>query len=180
MQLRSQVILTERLRLIAITPEMLDYEAASPQNLAPLLHVRIPAEWPDANWEPHVFVLIKQQYVDFPHTLGWHRYVVLAGDDPVLIGAVGAFPKPGDVAEIGYAILKPWQGSGYATEAARAVIHQVFADGAHSVIAHTYPSLPESIRVMEKCGLHYESPGEEEGSLRYRHNKPDESVPPQR
>ena len=172
----SQDILAAHLRLISITSEMLDAEAALPQNLAPLLQVRVPAEWPDANWEPHVFALIKQQYMEYPQTLGWHRYVTLAGDDAVLIGAVGAFPKPGQVAEIGYAILKPWQGNGYATEAARAIIEQVFADGAQSVIAHTYPHLPESIRVMEKSGLQYEAPGEEEGSLRYRYRRPDLSI----
>jgi ribosomal-protein-alanine N-acetyltransferase len=154
--------------LITITPEMLDAEAASPQCLASLLQIRVPAEWPDSNWEPHVFTLIKQQYAEHPHTLGWHRYVVLAGKAPVLIGAAGAFPKPWQVAEIGYAILRPWQGNGYATEASNAVIEQVFADGALSVVAHTYPHLPESIRVMERCGLQYESPGEEEGSVRYR------------
>ena len=174
--MKSQDILTARLRLIPISSELLDAEAASPQNLVPLLQVRVPAEWPDANWEPHVFTFIKHQYVEHPDTFGWHRYVVLRGDDAALIGAVGAFPKPGRVAEIGYAILKPWQRNGYATEAARAVIQQVFADGAQSVVAHTYPHLPESIRVMEKCGLRYESPGEEEGSVRYRRGRSSLSV----
>lgn len=91
-------ILTARLRLITITPAMLDAESALPQSLAALLQLRVPAEWPDANWEPHVFTFIKQQYVEHPHTLGWHRYVALTGDDPVLIGAVGAFPMPDQVA----------------------------------------------------------------------------------
>lgn len=165
-------ILTARLRLITITPEMLDAESVLPQRLEPLLQLRVPAEWPDANWEPHVFTFIKHQYVEHPHTLGWHRYVALAGDDPVLIGAVGAFPMPDQVAEIGYAILEPWQGSGYATEAARAVIQQVISDGAQSVIAHTFPHMRNSIRVMEKCGLEYQSPGEETGTVRYRLIRP--------
>ena len=161
-------ILTSRLRLVSITPQMLDAEAEAPQKLEALLHVSIPERWPDPNWEPHVFALIKDQYLEHPHTVGWHRYIVLAAASPILIGAVGAFPKPGRVAEIGYAILPPWQGHGYATEAARALVSLVFADGTQSVIAHTFPQSSESIRVMEKCGLTYEGSGEEEGSVRYR------------
>ncbi len=168
--------MTARLRLVAITPEMLDEESIDPQRLAPLLQARVPAEWPDANWEPHVFDFIRRQCVEHPETRGWNRYVVLHGgnttlngDDAVLIGTVGAFPKSDHEAEFGYAILQPWQRRGYATEAARALLDHVFAPGrVSSVIAHTFPHLPESIRVMEKCGLLPDGAGDEDGTLRYR------------
>ncbi len=37
-----------------------------------------------------------------------------------------------------------------------------------SIIAHTFPSLLGSIRVMEKCGLTFEGEGEEAGTIRYQ------------
>jgi ribosomal-protein-alanine N-acetyltransferase len=162
-------ILTARLRLVAITNDMMDAETADVQRLLPLLHARVPNEWPDENWEPHVFDFIRDQHAKHPHTRNWSRYVVLPGEDAVLIGTVGAFQKSEDEAEFGYGILKPWQRLGYATEAAQALLGEVL-EQPHitSVIAHTFPRLPESIRVMEKCGLVPDGAGEEEGTVRYR------------
>jgi ribosomal-protein-alanine N-acetyltransferase len=162
-------VMTARLRLVAITNEMLDAETVDARRLEPLLHARVPAEWPDENWEPHVFEFIRKQFVEHPETVGWHRYVILPGDEPVLIGAAGAFLKNEGEAELGYAILKPWQRRGFATESAWAVVEQVFAlPHINSVIAHTFPHLPESIQVMEKCGLVPDGSGDEEGTVRYR------------
>ena len=162
-------VLTTRLRLVAITPEMLDVESADARLLEPLLHARVPDEWPDENWEPHVFEYLRRQFAEHPETLGWARYVVLPGEDPVLIGTVGAGLSGEDAAEIGYAILKPWQRRGFATEAARALLELVFAQASvKSVLAHTFPHLRESIRVMEKCGLTPDGAGDESGTVRYR------------
>ena len=171
-------VLTDRLRLVAITPDMLDAESVDALRLQPLLHARVPAEWPDENWEPHVFEYIRKQYADHPETTGWMRYVVLPGDDPVLIGTVGAGPRNKHDIEFGYAILKPWQRRGYATEAAQAVLELVLAlPSAGSIIAHTFPYLRESIRVMEKCGLVLDGAGDEEGTVRYRLPRPDRLRP---
>ena len=62
-----------------------------------------------------------------------------------------------------------YQGRGYATEAARALIDLIRADGRiGSVVAHTFPELAASVRVMERCGLRYEGEGDEAGTVRYR------------
>jgi RimJ/RimL family protein N-acetyltransferase len=39
------------------------------------------------------------------------------------------------------------------------------------VSAQTYPSLPESIKVMERCGMTYVGPGEDEGTVRYQRRR---------
>ncbi|MEZ2348815.1 GNAT family N-acetyltransferase [Terriglobus sp. RCC_193] len=161
-------IFTARLRLVAITPELLDAETASYTALAARLEARIPHEWPDSNWEPHVFDFFRKQFAEHPETIGWNRYVVLPLPEPVLIGTVGAFSTGANEAETGYAILKPWQRNGYATEATRAVLRLLSAQGVHSVIAHTFPAMQESIRVMKKCGMRFDGEGAEEGTIRYR------------
>jgi RimJ/RimL family protein N-acetyltransferase len=88
-----------------------------------------------------------------------------------LIGTLGAFKRAGrpSECEIGYGILPPYEGRGFATEGARALIEYVRGDERlESVIAHTFPWLPASIRVMEKCGMVFDGEGEEVGTIRYR------------
>jgi ribosomal-protein-alanine N-acetyltransferase len=162
-------ITTARLRLVAMTPEMLDADAIDARRLEPMLHARVPAEWPDENWEAHVFDFLRRQLAEHPETAGWVRYVVLAGGDAVLIGTVCAFPRSEKEAEFGYAILGPWQRRGLATEAARALVEEVFRlEGVTDLVGHTFPHLVGSIRVMERCGMVADGVGEEAGTVRYR------------
>jgi RimJ/RimL family protein N-acetyltransferase len=161
---------TARLRLVAITPVMLKADEAGDGSLAKILRAEVTAEWPPEHWEPHVYHFIEKQYLDEPRTRGWHRYVLLPkGRGWVLIGAVGAFPKPEGDAEIGYSTLPSYQRKGYGTEAARALVEWLLTQkDVMSVSAQTYPSLPESIKVMERCSMTYVGPGEDEGTVRYR------------
>jgi RimJ/RimL family protein N-acetyltransferase len=162
-----------RLRLVAITPEMLEFEQReSAVELARLLGAKLTAEWPPLDWEPHVFAFILKQYADHPETLGWHRYVVLSdnlGLTRTLVGAVGGFPKQWGDVEIGYSTLPQFQRRGIATAAAQALVEWLLSrDGVRSVSAQTFRRLPESIKVMERCGLTYDSEGDEPGMVRYR------------
>lgn len=70
--------------------------------------------------------------------------------------------------ELGYSILEEHQGKGYATEAAEALVAWAFRHGeVRRVIAHTFPELIASVRLLEKCGFRGTGPGSEEGSLRF-------------
>ena len=160
---------TARLRLVAITPAMLKAEEAGDGSFAKILGAEVTAEWPPEHWEPHVYHFIQKQYEDEPRTRGWHRYVLLPkGRGWVLIGAVGAFPKLEGDAEIGYSTVPSYQRQGYGTEAARALVEWLLTQkDVKSVSAQTYPSLPESIKVMERCGMTYVGAGEDEGTVRY-------------
>ena len=166
---------TARLRLVAITPAMLKAEEAGDGSFERILGAEVTAEWPPEHWEPHVYHFIQKQYEDEPRTRGWHRYVLLPkGRGWVLIGAVGAFPKLEGDAEIGYSTIQSYQRRGYATEAARTLVEWLLTQkDVKSVSAQTYPSLPESIKVMERCGLTYVGPGEDEGipTVRYQRRR---------
>ncbi len=161
---------TARLRLVAITPAMLKADEAADGSLAKILGAEVTADWPPEHWEPHVYHFIEKQYLDEPRTRGWHRYVLLPKERGwVLIGAVGAFPKLEGDAEIGYSTIPSYQRQGYGTEAARALVEWLLTQkDVKSVSAQTYPSLPESIKVMERCGMMYVGPGEDEGTVRYQ------------
>jgi RimJ/RimL family protein N-acetyltransferase len=81
---------------------------------------------------------------------------IIYNADLVLIGMCG-FPGPPDsngVAEIAYGIAPPYQGRGYATEAALALIDFATNDSRVKIIrAHTLPEANASTRILEKCGF---------------------------
>jgi ribosomal-protein-alanine N-acetyltransferase len=166
-------IVTSRLSLIAVTPEMLVSEQKGDGRLGELIQCVIPANWPPTDWEPHVLEFLLKQFAEHPEQLGWCRYVSLVRPDGhrTLMGTLGAFvraSRPSEC-EIGYSILAPYEGQGLATEGARALIDYLRRDAQlSSIIAHSFPSLPASIRVMEKCGLVFDGEGEEPGTIRYR------------
>jgi len=166
-------ILTPRLALIAITPEAILSEQAGDNRLHEIIRSTIPPTWPHADWEPHVFDFLLNQFAQHPDQIGWPRYVALPNPDGIrtLIGTVGAFSKtdPPTVCEIGYGVLPPWEGQGFATEATQALIAHLRKDRhITTLIAHTFPTIAASIRIMEKCGLTYDGDGEEPGTIRYK------------
>ncbi|TVR10240.1 MAG: N-acetyltransferase [Salinarimonadaceae bacterium] len=73
----------------------------------------------------------------------------------VLIGMVGV--APGETCgegELGYWIGAPWQGSGYTTEAVRAMIGACFdLAGLSAITAAVEADNPAARRVLEKCGF---------------------------
>jgi [ribosomal protein S5]-alanine N-acetyltransferase len=83
-------------------------------------------------------------------------FAVIHKTDNILIGTCG-FPGPPDsngVAEIAYGIAPSYQGKGYATEAAAALIQFASNDSrVKTVCAHTLAETNASTRVLEKCGL---------------------------
>jgi RimJ/RimL family protein N-acetyltransferase len=166
-------IVTPRLSLIAVTPEMLLSEKNDDGRLGELIQCVIPANWPPTDWEAHVLDFLLMQFDEHPEQLGWCRYVsfVRPDGDRTLIGTLGAFTRairPSEC-EIGYSILAPHEGQGLATEGARALIDYLRGDARlSSIIAHSFPSLPASTRVMEKCGMVFDGEGEEPGTVRYR------------
>jgi hypothetical protein len=112
-------IVTPHLSLIAITPEMLNSERTNDHHrLGELLQSAIPTNWPPVDWEPHVLDFILAQFQQHPEQIGWHRYVIFRHPDSArsLIGALGAFSKgvPPSECEIGYSILPPFEGRGFA------------------------------------------------------------------
>ena len=81
-------------------------------------------------------------------------FAVIHKIDNVMIGMCG-FPGPPDangVAEIAYGIAPAYQGKGYATEAADALIDFAGSDPRVKLIcAHTLAERSASTRVLEKC-----------------------------
>ena len=70
-------------------------------------------------------------------------------------GFVGA-PDAAGVVEIAYGIVPEFQGRGYATEAAEALVAYARNDEwTRTICAHTLPAKNASTRVLEKCGFRH-------------------------
>lgn len=86
-----------------------------------------------------------------------YGFAVVHRDARIVIGNAG-FKGPPDEAgmvEIAYGIAPEFQGRGFATEAAAALVRFAFASGLVRLIrAHTLPEHNASTRVLAKCGFH--------------------------
>lgn len=105
---------------------------------------------------------INQQYEKF----GYAVYAVETKDTHEFIGFVGLShppfeipnfqPKGLPIVEIGWRLSSQHWGRGYATEAAKAVLHYAFTKlNLGEIISFTVVANVNSRRVMEKIGLHH-------------------------
>jgi len=85
-----------------------------------------------------------------------HGFFVVHRDTGCVIGTAGfkGAPDSDGSVEIAYGIVPGFEGQGYATEAAAALVAFAFASGRVRLVrAHTLPARNASTRVLEKCGF---------------------------
>ena len=83
-----------------------------------------------------------------------HGFAMVHLATGTVIGSCGykSAPGPDAVVEIAYGVDQAFQGRGYATEAARALVAFAFGSGRVSLVrAHTRPAESASTRVLTKC-----------------------------
>ena len=109
-----------------------------------------------SGWNPYATPEMARETVDRfiagyqdEHTYSWVMDV-----DDVLIGTIGAYDYQVDRIEIGYSVVKAWQGRGYATEALRKVLAYLTEnEGIACVTAWSAAENIGSSRVLEKAGM---------------------------
>jgi ribosomal-protein-alanine N-acetyltransferase len=87
-----------------------------------------------------------------------HGFAVVQRESGAVVGHCAYKGPPGAeaVVEIAYGIEPAYQGRGYATEAARALVALAFGSGRVRVVrAHTRPEKNASGRVLTKCGFEW-------------------------
>ena len=112
-----------------------------------------------------------------PWTFGFGLVHVASG---TVIGAGGFKGPPGadGVVEIAYGVVPDYQGRGYATETAQALVAFAFGSGRVRVArAHTLPEPNASTQVLTKCGFrHLGEVMDPEDGLVWRWEKLNEGV----
>lgn len=167
-------ITTERLELIAGTPELARADIDSRSRFSQLLNATVPDEWPPPLNDLGSMMWFARYLEEHPDGVGWVAwYFILRENDRgerVAIGNGGfkGKPSPDGTAEAGYSVLEKFQRSGYATEATRGLVVWAFEHPeVNRIIAETYPSLTGSIRVLENNGFVHIGEGSEDGVIRY-------------
>ena len=83
-----------------------------------------------------------------------HSYSWVMDSDDVLVGTIGAYDYQDDHIEVGFSIVKGWQGRGLATEALRKVLEYLTEnEGIPCVTAWCASENIGSRRVLEKAGM---------------------------
>ena len=89
-----------------------------------------------------------------------HGFFMVHKGARCVIGAAGfkGAPDAAGIVEIAYGVAPNYEGQGYATEAAAALVTYAFEHGAELVRAHTLPVKNASGRVLLKNGFHHVGP----------------------
>jgi RimJ/RimL family protein N-acetyltransferase len=146
------VIATPRLRLVEATAEFVRAVLAGDRGTASAhAGAAVPEEWPGSQeaiaglpW--HLEGIVRGEQA-------WRIRLIVADD--VVVGSINMKGPPtgGDV-EIGWGLIPSARGSGYATEAARAVIEWAFAQPGVTRVTATIPTDNEaSLRVGRRLGM---------------------------
>jgi RimJ/RimL family protein N-acetyltransferase len=84
----------------------------------------------------------------------WFNWIVRRAADSTAVGAVQATVMPdGAAAEVAWEVGIPWQGCGFASEAAVAMVDWLIAGGVRSISACVHPRHHASARVAARAGL---------------------------
>jgi len=125
--------------------------------LGRLLNVESPEDWTESRDAVDAFPQFYQWFKELPDKT-WGSYFILHSSERRQIGICGFKGGPGTdgFVEIGYEIKKAWQGRGYATEAAKALVELSFKKPKiKGVRAHTLMEENASTGVLKKCGFSF-------------------------
>ncbi len=166
--MKSVSIETERLELVPATVELLTYDRFDRGALGKALDAAVPSSWPPGEVTPEVLEeFIERLSEDTPRVVSYYWVARGEGSMPrTLVGTGGFLVHDDGTLEIGYSVAREHQGYGYATEAVRGLVARMLTQHpGRRIIAHTYPHLAASIRVLEKNGFLEAGAGTEPGTI---------------
>jgi RimJ/RimL family protein N-acetyltransferase len=147
---------TERLDLVALTPELARLALNDREELGRRLGACVPSVWPGAAFArmlPYLangFEERSDPSPPLPTRLVVHR------EDAVLVGETGFHgpPDPTGTVEIGYSVVPDYRGRGIALEATRLLLRDaILRARVRRIVAECEPDNVASIRVLEALGL---------------------------
>ena len=164
---------TDHLDLIAATLDLVQAELESPEHLASQLCATVEPGWPPGEYDQEAQEFFRDRLAEGGEAArGWYNWYAVqrpgTHQPSIIVGAGGYFGPPSEdgEAEIGFSVMPSWQGRGFATEIAGALIQNAFRDRrVQRVVAHTTAANPASRRVLEKCGFAYVARDEDAGNL---------------
>lgn len=167
-------IVTPRLELLPATVALLDAELESHAKLASLLNAHVPDCWPPGEYDTSAIMYFRDRMTENADAVGWYGWYALTrltgGGRRTLIGAGGFLGPPDahDKIEIGYSVVRAFEGRGYATELVRALADHAFATGrVKRIVARTKRQNVASTKVLDLVGFRVAGPWKDPGSVEY-------------
>ncbi len=137
----------------------------------PMLEAIVAEDWPALstllggvdlaeNWThfPEALIWMRDFAREHATDMSWWNYLIIHRHDARLIGTCGykGAPGPDGTVEIGYEIADGYQGRGFASEAARALLDNAFEfEAVAAVTAHTLAEENASCGVLRKLGFRF-------------------------
>jgi RimJ/RimL family protein N-acetyltransferase len=149
-------LVTERLRLVPITLDaieaVLDHDKVRAEEV---VGARFPDAWPNDDLVALGFPFSREALRADPITRLWGDSLVIARDEPRVIGSVVFHGRPRDgIAEVAYSIEESSRCRGFAVEAVRACVEWALAEpGITAVQATTFPWHLASLGVIRHVGM---------------------------
>ncbi len=146
------IIETKNLRLIPCSIDILNKAIEGNNELGILLGIHIADNWTEFGVEPLKYS--RDKIVKDNEEMGWATYFPIHKQDNTLIGSCGYKGKPSEqgTVEIGYEIAPDYRNKGFATELAKGLITNAFAENSVKIIiAHTLPEENASTKILTKC-----------------------------
>lgn len=145
---------TERLKITTFELEMIKALLEGSEQLAKMVPYQVPAEYPMDVYK-QFFPYKIERFTEHPEENIWEG-LIIHKETKTVIGDIGYKGGPNDKGEInlGYSILPRFQGNGYASEAAAAMVRWgLNQPGVRKVTATCSLENVASIRVLQKAGL---------------------------
>jgi RimJ/RimL family protein N-acetyltransferase len=160
-------------RAIELDGETVVLVPVARETAAELLAGRMPADVVFADGYPSRYSLEVMDLLAGPRAAAagphFHSWFVVRRDDGAVVGELGySFDSATATASVGYSIVEPSWGRGFATDGVRALLEHLRADpDVERIEANTLVEHVASRRVMEKAGMRFarERLGEEDGEL---------------
>ncbi len=148
-------LVTENLRLVPCSVEMLQSLVDDDIDLTELIGVQVPEGWPAEELKKAApyFIKLLSQSPDMEGRLCWF---IVEKDQEIVIGSIGfkAEPDKDGIVEIGFGIDPAFRQKGYATEAVKALTGWALSQNdIQKVVAECELDNKPSIRVLEKAGM---------------------------
>lgn len=157
---RSDTIRTERLELVPLADSLELLVEGKRVEAERELGVLLPHWWPDRH-DLGFLAFRARQLAAEPDDRDWMPWLVVLGDERVMIGHAGFHGRPGknarndpDAVELGYMILVAQRGRGYATEVVDALVK--WAADVHGIrrfVASIGPENAPSLALVRKLGF---------------------------
>ncbi|MCH4825254.1 GNAT family N-acetyltransferase [Planococcus halocryophilus] len=147
-------IQTERLTLVTFTIDMMEAAITNSLELAKISAFKVADGYPSELYKEIIPYKLKR-YSLYPKEVEWEGIIIHKADHTI-IGDMGFRPKEEaeEQLELGYSIVPSYQGFGYATEMALAMVKWGLEQrGVKNIVASCDTSNIASIRVLQKAGL---------------------------